>query len=277
MFPLLIRLPAEKADSAMELSVEERPTPEPFWRAAPRRVNLFAIASAAVVGIAATTGVLENHAPSTVTAHTAAVAGAISTGSGSSSPAPASPGGTQTDPEATETAKPKPPSKKVLKYDFQYQPNFYYCGPATTRIALTSQGFSLSQDALAKQLHTTVNGTDSVEDTTRVLNNVIGKDVYESRWIPGPGATPAEMDRLQADVVNAISNGRAVVANIVGGATDNAGYWRDFPGGHYVTIVGYSDDGRQVQIADPSGIGPAAYWMSTIDMAKWMGSRGYSA
>lgn len=49
------------------------------------------------------------------------------------------------------------------------------------------------------------------------------------------------------------------------------------PGGHYIPIIGYSDDGRQVKIADPSGVGPATYWRSTINMANWMASRGYSA
>lgn len=261
--------------------MENRPTRKPFWRAVPRRAYPVAIVSAAVLGVAATTGTLLNDAPTTATAHTASNAAVVEIAfppaSDSPRPAPASPGNPQAAPAATKAAAPKPPSKKVLKYDFQYQPNSYYCAPATTRIALTSQGFKLRQDELARQLGTTVNGTNSAEDTTRVMNSVIGKNVYQTRSIPGPGATPAEMDRLQADVVNAISNGRAVVANIVGGATDNAGFWRSFPGGHYIPIVGYSDDGRQVQIADPSGVGPATYWMSTIDMANWMASRGYSA
>lgn len=176
----------------------------------------------------------------------------------------------------SRAAAPKPPAAKNLRYDFQYQPNFYYCGPASTRIALTAQGHTIDQDELARRLNTTVRGTDSSYDIARVLNEVIGKDAYRVREIPGPAATPAEMDRLQADVVDALSNGRVIVANIVGGATDNTGYWRSFPGGHYVTIVGYADEGRQVQVADPSGVGPSTYWLSTINMANWMASRGYA-
>jgi len=171
---------------------------------------------------------------------------------------------------------PRPPAELNLRYDFEYQPNFYYCGPASTRIALSAQGYTLDQDELARRLGTTVNGTDSSYDIARVLNDVVGKDVYRVREIPGPTATPAEMDRLQADVVRSLNAGRVVVANIVGGMTDNAGFWRNFPGGHYVTIVGYADEGRQVQVADPSGVGPHTYWISTIDMANWMASRGYA-
>ncbi|HEY8534635.1 MAG TPA: C39 family peptidase [Micromonospora sp.] len=170
----------------------------------------------------------------------------------------------------------RPPAELTLRYDFEYQPNFYYCGPASTRIALSAQGYTLDQDDLARRLGTTVNGTDSSHDIARVLNDVVGRDTYQVREIPGPTATPAEMDRLQADVVRSLTAGRVIVANIVGGATDNSGYWRDYPGGHYVTIVGYADEGRQVQVADPSGVGPHTYWISTIDMATWMAGRGYA-
>jgi hypothetical protein len=78
--------------------------------------------------------------------------------------------------------------------------------------------------------------------------------------------------------VRAISTGNVIVANIAGGTTDVAGVWHEFPGGHYITIVGYRDDGRTVQIADPSGMfGPSTYWVSTSKMTNWMASHGYSA
>ncbi|MEN3307135.1 MAG: hypothetical protein V7603_3337 [Micromonosporaceae bacterium] len=172
----------------------------------------------------------------------------------------------------------KPPSEKVLNFDFQLQSTYYYCAPAATHMALTAHGVNLSQDQVAGRLGTTTNGTDSAEDTTRVLNSVLSTAFYQTRSIPGSAATPAEMDRLQADVVHAVSNGYAVVANIIGSATDAAGIRHDFPGGHYVTIVGYRDEGRTVKIADSSGMyGPGAYWISTINTANWIATRGYSA
>jgi hypothetical protein len=165
----------------------------------------------------------------------------------------------------------------VLDYQFQLQPNYYYCGPAATRIALSASGHAPSQDGLARQLGTTTSGTDSAFDTTRVLNNVIGRDAYQTREIPGPSATPAQMDQLQADVVRTINDGRIIVANVVHSVTDTAGGWHTFDGGHFLTIVGYKDDGRTVKIADnanPNGDG--TYWATTINMANWIAGRGYS-
>lgn len=179
--------------------------------------------------------------------------------------------------EPKESPTPKPPAQKVLRYDFQEQPNSYFCGPAATYNALSARGIKVSQYELARRLGTTTYGTKSAFDTTRVLNEMLGEEVYQTREIRGR-ATPEDMERLQEDVVRAISNGYAVVANVVGGTTDAAGIWRSYPGGHYVTIVGYRDEGRMVKVADPAGIGgDGTYWVSTINMARWMSTRGYSA
>ncbi|MFF0657865.1 C39 family peptidase [Micromonospora tulbaghiae] len=180
------------------------------------------------------------------------------------------------DPDTTAKAKPKPPSSKTLDYDYQAQINYFYCGPAAVRNALSAAGIERSQDALAGPLGTTEMGTNSAEDTTRVLNQQVKGNPYRTRMIPGT-ATPAQMDRLQADVVEAISNGRAVVANVAGTATDTNGGWHSFPGGHYVAVVGYKDDGRTVRIADSADPSLPSYWVTTIDLAHWVSTRGYSA
>ena len=165
----------------------------------------------------------------------------------------------------------------MLDYDYQAQINGWYCGPAATRIALTALDHQPSQDEVAAALGTTVNGTNSVDDTTRGLNSLANTDFYRSTFIPG-APSPAQMDQLQADVVHAVSNGHAVVANIVGSVTDTDGGWHEYDGGHYLTVVGYRDDGRTVEIADPAYVnGVSSYWMTTIDLANWMATRGYSA
>lgn len=242
----------------------------PFRRAIPDRFRSVAVVSVAVLAVAATTSGLSSATQGEGAVNPASEPGVVQMALSTErqQAAPQAP--------AEQAAAPKAPAEKSLEHDFQYQPNAYYCGPAATRIALSAQGHTPGQDNLARQLGTTFAGTNSSQDIARVLNKVIGEDAYRVREIPGGAATPAQMDRLQADVVDAVSNGRAVVANIAGGATDNAGFWRSFPGGHYVTIVGYGDEGRQVQVADPSGVGPATYWMSTIGMANWIASRGYS-
>ncbi|MEH1014295.1 C39 family peptidase [Micromonospora sp. CPCC 206060] len=178
--------------------------------------------------------------------------------------------------KATPT-KPKPPAKKVLDVDYQAQTTYYYCGPAAVRNALTVRGIERSQDALAGPLNTDEFGTDSAYDTTRVLNSVTGTDFYRTRMIPGGAATSAQKDQLQADVVRAVSNGYAVVANVAGSVTDTEGGWHSFPGGHYIAVVGYADDGRSVQISDSADPATASYWLATTALANWIATRGYSA
>ncbi|MCO1597576.1 C39 family peptidase [Micromonospora sp. RHAY321] len=167
-------------------------------------------------------------------------------------------------------------SDKRVDYRFQEQPNIYFCGPASTRIALSAQGNIQSQDELAAKLGTTVAGTASAFDITRVLNQELGKDVYKTGEIPNDIATADEVQRLKADLSTAIDNDRVAVVNVIGSGTDVDGLSRDFPVGHYVTVVAY--DGDQVKIADPwQPVGDGTYWMSVGELAEWAASRGYSA
>ncbi|MFG3419399.1 C39 family peptidase [Micromonospora sp. NPDC049460] len=210
----------------------------------------------------------------------ARVATAPSTGAPAASSAAPSASATSAAPNPDLTRKPeppKPPKAKSLDYDYQAQTTFYNCGPAAVRHALSAAGIARSQDALGAQLGTDEMGTDSAEDTTRVLNATVKGDPYRTRMIPGGAATPAQMDQLQADVVAAITDGRGVVVNVAGSATDTDGGWHSFPGGHYIAVVGYQDEGRQVKIADSANPATASYWMSTIALANWAATRGYSA
>ncbi|MFI0796364.1 C39 family peptidase [Micromonospora rubida] len=178
---------------------------------------------------------------------------------------------------ASKPAAPKPPSSKVLDYDYQAQTTYYYCGPAAVRNALSATGVGSTQDALASRLGTTEMGTNSAEDTTRVLNGMVKGDPYRTRMIPGGAATSAQIARLKADVVKAVGVGRGVVVNIAGDATDVDGGWHSFPGGHYIAVVGYRNDGSTVRIADSANPAAPAYWISTTALAHWAATRGYSA
>ncbi|MDQ7904510.1 C39 family peptidase [Phytohabitans sp. ZYX-F-186] len=178
-----------------------------------------------------------------------------------------------------DDAKKATPKKAAqVRFGYQEQSTYYFCAPAATRIALSATGHALSQEDLAGKLGTTVNGTDSAHETTRVLNDVNGTDFYRTREIPGPAAKPAEMDRLQADAVRALGNGYPIVANIKGTAVDVDGKAHSYEGGHYLTVVGYRDEGRTLQIADPYDTSNGGtYWMTTISVANWIAERGYSA
>jgi hypothetical protein len=283
--------------------VKHRHIRKRFRHARSRAIYRVALVPAAFLSVAVPSGILLNqaqlgvalnHSGTVATADLAALLGGQASSNSSAAvavPAPqttasAAPTAAATPTQAASSTPtkavppppPPPPASKVLSYQFQLQPNDYYCGPAATRIALTARGHSLTQDQIAADLGTTTSGTNSAEDTTRVLNSVNGTNFYHTTSIPGSSAIPAEMDRLQADVVHAISNGYPIVANIMGYALDTTGTSRGYGGGHYVAVVGYSDNGRTVKIADPANVnGDGTYWMSTINMANWMATRGYSS
>lgn len=195
--------------------------------------------------------------------------------SGSGSAAGSTPAASATKAPA---AKSTPvPASKVLKHDYQAQINFYYCGPAATRIAMTALGLSYSQDAVAAKLGTTVNGTNSADDVTRVLNQVTKGSPYKSTFIQGTPSS-AQINQVRSDVVKAVSGGYPVVANVAGAATDTSGNQRSFPGGHYIAVVGYYDQGRTVRISDPANVyGIGDYTMTVTEFANWMATRGYSS
>jgi hypothetical protein len=193
-----------------------------------------------------------------------------------SKPADAKPADAKPADARPADAKPAAPEAKDLTVDYQPQETFFYCAPASTRIAASAQGHNLSQSDIAARLGTTEAGTPSAEDTTRVLNSIDGSDDYHTTSVPD--TDPKRADSVRSDIVKAIGSGRAVVANIRGAATDAAGNGHDFAGGHYLVVVGYADQGRTVHIADPADVnGADAYDMATADLTTWMATRGYSS
>jgi hypothetical protein len=179
---------------------------------------------------------------------------------------------------AKAPAAPKPPATKSIKAEVELQPNYFYCGPAATRIALSAHGKKPSFDELAHKLGTTTYGTASAVEVTRVLNDQLGPNRYHTTEISGQTATPKQMDQLQADIVTAINKGDPVVANIAGTMFDTNGELHSYEGGHYLTVVGYADEGRMATIADPAdAVGSPSYHLSTIDLANWIATRGYSS
>jgi hypothetical protein len=180
-----------------------------------------------------------------------------------------------------KAGKPAPapaPAGKSVHYSFQLQSNGWYCGPSATRVALSAQGKTFTQDQVAKMLGTTVDGTPSANDITRVLNAQLGAGRYHTVEIASPTASPAQINRLKTDVVGALSQGKPVVANIAGTVTDDNGDVHSYEGGHYLPIVGYSHNGDTVKIADSADtVGSPTYDISTAKVANWIATRGYAA
>ncbi|MEU0077370.1 C39 family peptidase [Micromonospora tulbaghiae] len=185
-------------------------------------------------------------------------------------------GGAVAGPAAAAHAAPvKGKGDRTADYEYQAQPNFFYCGPASTRIALSAEGKDVSQDELAAKLGTTENGTDSAIDITRVLNEYTGGK-YRTTEIRDDVATREQVERLRADIRTAVDDDRPVVANILGGARDIDGVEHSYPG-HYVTVVRYEGDGDRVLIADPARPDEPTYWMDVTELANWIAGRGYSS
>ncbi|MFI7427514.1 C39 family peptidase [Micromonospora sp. NPDC049836] len=166
--------------------------------------------------------------------------------------------------------------ERELNVRYEAQPNFYYCGPAATRNALSVLGKNIDVDAMAKEMGTTEAGTNSINDITPVLNKETGK-TYHSVEIKDPKADDKQTERLRADIVRTVDDGRAVVANIAGTTTDTDGNTHSFEGGHYISVTGYHDGGKTVTIADSADPNMASYRMSVDNLADWIATRGYSA
>ncbi|MFI6226662.1 C39 family peptidase [Micromonospora echinospora] len=167
--------------------------------------------------------------------------------------------------------------QRELNVRYEAQPNFYYCGPAAARNALTTLDKNISQDDLAREMGTTENGTDSAHQITKALNTKAGKNDWRTIEITTPNADDKQTDTLRHDVRTAVDNGRAVVANIAGTATDTEGVTHSFEGGHYISVVGYRDNADTVKIADSANPDQASYWITTEALADWIATRGYSA
>lgn len=163
----------------------------------------------------------------------------------------------------------------LVTVEYQAQPNFYYCGPAATRMALSALGRPLPQDEVAQRLGTTQAGTDSALDVTRVLNELTG-DAYRTTEIPDTTAKPDEVHRLREDIRHALAQGRAVVANVGGTTVDIDGTPHSYEGGHYLALVGYRPQDDLLRVADPAAP-KREYWLAVPKVANWIAERGYSS
>jgi hypothetical protein len=169
----------------------------------------------------------------------------------------------------------------VLNYDhspgLEVQSTYFWCGPTSTGIVLSTFGIEPGQQQLANELGTTVNGTDNISQVTTVLNNHLPGADYVT--INGPST-----DALWTAIVASIEGGRGCVFNIVAppwnypvgvlGSQTPA-----YAGGtvfHYIAGMGFNDDARAVLIADP-GFKPFTYWISLDQLASLVATKGITA
>ena len=215
-----------------------------------------------------------------------------STEPGEPTPQPA-PGATGTTPTPTPlpiargslvpSSIPRPAARE-LAIQWQGQQTGYWCGPGSTRMALsTRMPDPPSQATLASYLGTTTDGTDNIGLVADALNHYLGVSFYQSHDMNDP-PTAAQQAGLKHDILVRIGDqGYPLVANVISG-------WRPpgYPSGtiyHYVAIIGYDQNGDRALVADPAGDGaggsswtavPGTYWVSIVDLGIWIGGKGYA-
>jgi hypothetical protein len=168
--------------------------------------------------------------------------------------------------------------ERILPLAYEVQATGYWCGPAATKMTLSSRITPPSQQALANQLGTTTNGTDWVGQITNVLNNNLGAKWYVTREMPNDPPTPGQRDRLWNDLVRAIDNGFPFVANIVAPPSNHPPGYPNRTIYHYFTVYGYNAQTRQVRIADSANFsGMQRYWLPFDQLATLIPPKGYTA
>ena len=174
---------------------------------------------------------------------------------------------------------PPGPVEKVLDHDYQIQQTGYWCGPAATRVVLSARISPPSQQTLANELGTTVNGTDWIGQVTAVLNDDLGGNYYKTTEMPNDPPTQPQRDRLWNDVVHSIDKNFAIVANIVAPPGNQPpGYPSNQTIYHYFAVVGYNSEKREVYIADSANFsGYQHYWLTLDKLATLIPPKGYSA
>ncbi|MFT4296617.1 MAG: C39 family peptidase [Micropruina sp.] len=175
-------------------------------------------------------------------------------------------------------------AEKILPYDRSVVPQEtgYWCGPASTQVVLNSRGIRVAESDLAREIGTTVNGTDYIGLIEKVLDRRVPAAQYTSVYMPNDPPTSAQKTRLWADLRRSIDAGWGVVANIVAPPSN---YPRGVKGSqspaygggtvfHYIPLMGYDDTARAVWVAD-SGFRPFGYWVSFDQLATLIPPKGY--
>lgn len=192
-------------------------------------------------------------------------------------------------PSAAKGGTPVATVEKRLDYSRAQiaQDTYYWCGPATTQTLIQARtGNMVAESVLAKELGTTINGTNGVQQLQRVLNARIG-----GNWKVGamPNDPPnADQKKLLWDRIVGSINGRVGVAANVWVPPSNypkASYTStqnlQYSGGfikHYLCVMGYAIDGagkKHVWLAD-SGFAPYGSWITFDQFATLIPPREYA-
>lgn len=174
---------------------------------------------------------------------------------------------------------------RVLPYDRNITPQDtgYWCGPASAQVVLNTRRKVVDEATLARECRTTQNGTDYVGLIEKVLDVRLPEGRYTSVYLEHDPISQDEKDRLWWNLVRSIDNGYGVVMNWVAPPGNkprgvNGSPNPSYGGGttyHYVSAMGWTDEGtRAIWIAD-SGFRPFGYWCAFDQVATLIPPKGY--
>lgn len=179
--------------------------------------------------------------------------------------------------------------EKVLDYSRAQigQDTYYWCGPATTQTIIQARTNKMIDEAtLARELGTTINGTNGVVQLQRVLNARIGGG-WKVGAMPHDPPNASEKSTLWTRIVESINGRVGVAANIwvppsnypraSYKSTQNLKYGGGFVK-HYLAVMGYAIDSagvKHVWLAD-SGFAPHGCWVTFDQFATMIPPREYA-
>ncbi|HTL34327.1 MAG TPA: C39 family peptidase [Kofleriaceae bacterium] len=166
---------------------------------------------------------------------------------------------------------------KVLEHQYLAQQTGYWCGPASTRMVLSTVTNNLpTQQTLANELPTSTNGTDHIGLVVNALNKHLGAR-YAAVLMPNDPPTQAQRDQLWRDIVLSVDAGHGIVANIVAPPSNHPPGYPNSTIYHYISLIGYNADTKQVYVADPARFsGIEHYWLSFDQTATLIPPKGYA-
>lgn len=166
----------------------------------------------------------------------------------------------------------------IVPHTYHAQQTGYTCGPSTAKVVLSTFGQQVTEQQMAVECGTTVDGTSDVSRINAVLSRRTGRE-YSARYIQSGSPTPAQVSDLRAAIrATVVDSRRGMPVNIwAQGATRPPGYpWELIM--HYVTAVGYDDATDSVYISDSARFSGVEHWWMSVDrLAVNITPKGYGA
>ncbi|GAC70717.1 C39 family peptidase [Gordonia soli] len=173
-------------------------------------------------------------------------------------------------------------TQTILPHTYHAQQKGWTCGPSTALVVLSTYGINVTENQMAIECGTTVDGTADVANIDAVLSRRTGR-AYSARYIRTGNPTREDIQALRVAITETIVNSRrGMPINIwAQGNTRPPGYpWELIM--HFVTGVGAEVGGdglaNGAYISDSARFGGIEHWWMPIErLAVNITPKGYGA